>query len=78
MAKWQYITASRRIGSGWFVSDLEPEEPRKKGLPEGHDLTLLLNRLGNDGWELVTAVADQLILKRPIAGAIDAMADGSA
>jgi hypothetical protein len=58
---WEYILVSKRMDS-WVVSGRDDTE--------GTNVLIdLLNRLGSEGWELVTAIGDdrqpRMYLKRP-------------
>jgi hypothetical protein len=60
---WEYIVVSKRMDE-WIVSGRDDTE--------GAGVLIdLLNRLGADGWELVTAIGDvgtpRLYMKRPSA-----------
>ena len=61
---WEYILVSKRMDE-WIVSGRDDLEGRPGVLID------LLNRLGADGWELVTAIGDagppRLYMKRPSA-----------
>jgi hypothetical protein len=58
---WEYIVVSKRMDS-WIVSGRDDTEGTSV-------LIDLLNRLGAEGWELVTAIGDpgqpRVYLKRP-------------
>ncbi|MGO9877303.1 MAG: hypothetical protein ACLPVY_26280 [Acidimicrobiia bacterium] len=58
---WEYIVVSKRMDS-WIVSGWD-------GTEGASVLIDLLNRLGAEGWELVTAIGDpgqpRVYMKRP-------------
>ena len=72
--RWEYRTVVKRMGAvGWVT----PERDRAaldgsitlRPLGDnslGSELSRLLNRLGSEGWELVSQIADELVLKRPV------------
>jgi hypothetical protein len=65
MQKWEYLFINADGDGGVW----KPRKVNDKELPNwktGESLVLYANRLGKEGWELITAKGDYLVFKRPI------------
>lgn len=65
MQKWEYLTLYR-YGSGWYLDNEIIDKKAEYNIVNGDPIHVYLNRLGDQGWELVNFIeGTKFIFKRP-------------
>jgi hypothetical protein len=64
MKKWEYLVVKFQGGNTWMEGENEVKGSSHQ--IDGQDINVYLNKLGEEGWELITAESlVRFVLKRP-------------